>query len=67
MLATQPRLTPDQYDGLVYTWNALRPAERKAHAAQCQTDGHDWIEVPRYEHHYPTFVCRRCLRYDLKD
>jgi hypothetical protein len=69
MIATQrrrPRLTPDQYDGLVYRWNGLRPSERQAHRATCDQEGHDWAEASFSEHLHPTYVCRRCLKYDAR-
>jgi hypothetical protein len=69
MIATRrrrPRLTPDQYDGLVYRWNSLRPSERQAHRTTCEQECHDWVEASFSDPHQPTYVCRRCMKYDAR-
>jgi hypothetical protein len=48
-----------RYDLAVERWNALKPSERQARAAECRGRGHAWGELswgPR--------VCTRCLTYD---
>jgi hypothetical protein len=64
---TRERITDKSFDAIVTRWNALRPYERRERHDACIADGHEWVEPAFSERSNPTYVCRRCLRYDTRD
>lgn len=68
MLGLMPVLTNGMYDALVSEWNGdgkkVSRLARLDRAAECKAKGHDWAVTPLGA---DTLVCRRCLRYDVRD
>lgn len=56
------RLSQRSYDALVEGWNTKLRTDRQAAARICAVDGHEYCETPATG----TFVCRRCLNYDVR-
>lgn len=54
-----PSLPPRLWSAVIDGWNARRPEERRARAAECREKGHEWRGTP-----LGVDMCLRCCRYD---
>lgn len=59
MSSNRTKLTLSMFDLIVNRWNGLGHQQRQERAAQCRTDGHDYVETPMDG----VTVCRRCCSY----